>query len=331
MFTYDNDFIKELTILLGKDFDRTDWLNEIGKSYTGVINGDNIGIMSQGGFTDAVLASCDPEFTTPEGISTKNWELGNFGIYKKFCFDDLLPELKRNQKIYDLSENEAAQKWLGEYVEKALIESVIAKAFFASKDSSDYTTRGLDGINGFLKQMIDAVSDGRADNEQIVPIATNSKAWGKTGTNAVDTIEELIENAPSYVKGSNDAIIIMTQAMFDCMAYDLKINKGIYIESQWETIFGGLKVSTYNGYKLVVIPMLDSIINQMQSGDLFYQKPLLAIMTTKDNLVYGTSTDESGIANVDIFEDKNTQSTKVVAKYSLGVEVVDDKGFSLAY
>lgn len=332
MFTFDNSFIKELSILLAKDFSRDNFLNAIGKMYTGILNGDKVGIMTQGSFTDSVIASCNPEFTSPSSPEQETWSLNNFGIYKEFCFDNLLPELKRAQALYDLTQNEAANVWMTEYVEKALVESVIAKAFMASTEAGDNVTAGLDGMNGILTQMLAYVANGKADAAQVVPVATNTRAWGKTGTNAVDVIENLIEAAPAEVKASNNAIIIMTQAMYDCMAYDLKINKGIYVESGWSALFGGLKETTYNGYKLVVIPELDGIITKLQSGDKWYQKPLLAVMTTTDNLLFGSqSSDEAGIAELDIFNDKKTQTTNVIAKYSLGAVVADPKGFSIAY
>lgn len=332
MFEYSNEFIKELSILLAKTFSREDFLNKIGKSYTGVSQGDKVGILPLGGFTDAVIASCNPTFKSPKSIAKETWSLNNFGIYTSWCFDDLIAEMKRNQKLYDLESNEAVMQWITDYMEKALVESVVAKAMFASTNSSDNVTAGLDGIDGVLTQMLKYVSGGQADAAQVVPIATNSKAWGKTGTNSVDILEELIEAAPADVKSSTNAIIIMTQAMWDCVRYDLTINKGMYIETQWNTLFGGLKETTYNGYRVVILPQMDGVINQLQSGDAWYQKPLIAMMTTTDNLLFGSqSDDEAGIANVDIFNDKVSQTTKAIATYSLGAVVADPKGFSLAY
>ena len=332
MFTYSNDFIKELSILLAKDFSKDTFINSIGKMYTGILNGDKVGILSQGDFKDSVVASCNPNFGDPSAIAQETWSLNNFMIAKQFCYDNILPEMKRAQQLYDLEANEAANLWMTQYVEKAFVESVIAKAFFASTEASDNVTEGLNGINGVMTQILNYVADGSADAEQIVPITTNTKTWGKTGTNAVDVIENLIEAAPADVKASENAEIIMTQAMYDCLAYDLKINKGMYIESQWSALFAGLKESTYNGYRIVIIPALDGIINKLQSGDKWYEKPLIAVMTTSDNLLFGsTSNDEAGVSDTQIFNDPNTQTTKVLVKYSLGAVVADPKGFSAAY
>lgn len=331
MFNFEKDFIKELSILLAKDFSREDWLAKIGKVYTGIMSGDNIGILSQGSFKDAVIASCNPNWGEADDMASQKWDLNTFGVYKSFCYDNLLPELKRAQKLYDLTSNEAAMKWISDYVEKAFVESVVAKAFFASKEAGDYTTAGFDGINGLFTLAQNFVAGGQADANQITPITTNTKAALKAGTTAVDIIETLIDDAPADVKGDENAVIIMNQTMYDAMAYNLKINKGIYIESQWSALFNGLKETTYNGYKLVVIPTLDKIMGQMVSGDKFYGKAGIAMFTTTDNILFGTtSDDEAGVANVDVFEDKTSQDTKAVVKYSLGAAIADPKMFQLA-
>lgn len=324
------DFIKELSVLLAKDFAKDNWLNAIGKAYTGIINGDNVGIMSTGNFKDAQIAGCDPEWGTPNDPSTETWSLNNFMIAKKFCYDSLIPELKRYQALYELSSNDAAKAWITAYLEKAFAESVLAHGFFG--DVTADAGSGIEGMNGIVTQMLNYVSDGKADASQVTAITTNTKAYLKTGTNAVDTVEALIDDAPAAVKASKDAIIIMNQAMYDALAYNLKINKGIYIESQWSALFGGLKETTYNGYKLVVIPELDGIMAQLPSTSPLYGKSGLAIFTTTDNLLFGTTSDEEvGVSKVQIEDNFAMQATLALVKYSLGAVVADAKGFQIAY
>lgn len=332
MIEYSKDFIKELSILLAKDFDRTDYLNVLGKSFTGILPNDKVGILPGGGFTDSVIAGCNPTFKSQPSLDKETWSLNNFMIATQWCYDQLDSELKRNQALYDLTENEAANAWITDYMQRALSESVIARAMFASTTAADYTTAGLNGIDGILTQMLNYVSGGQADASQVVPITTNTKAWGKTGTNTIDTLEALIDAASADVKASPNAVIVMTQAFYDCLRYNLVINKGIYIESQWTALFGGLKETEYNGYKIIIVPAMDNVITHMVSGDKFYQKPLVAYMTTTDNVYFGSqSNKEAGIADLDIFNDKNTQTTKAIAKFSLGVVLPSAKDFSLAY
>lgn len=331
-FEYDKDFVAELSKILAKTFDRTDYLAKISKTYTGVLSGDKVGIRSVSSFQDVGVASCNPNYTSINSGSAATWDLANLGLYKYLCFDDLDAEMKRAQKLYDLESNEAAMFVMKDFAERALTEALIARSFFASKTAADNVTPGLDQINGFLTQMLAQVSGGTADASQVVPISTNSKAWGKTGTNAVEVLENLIDAAPASVKNSDNAVIITTQALWDCVAYDLKINKGLYIESQWTALFGGLKETTYGGYRVVVVPALDNIINQLQSGDVWYNKPLIGIFTSVDNLFIGSSSNEAkGIDSVDIFNDKTAQVTRLVANFSLGALVPDPKGWALAY
>lgn len=334
MFTElsNRDFIKELSILLVQDFVRENWLAKIGRTYTGIMDGDNAGIASKGSFKDAVEASCDPEWTDPDTFATQKWSLGKFMIPKKFCYDNILPEIRRHQSLYNLSEDEAARTWMTSYLENAFAEAVIAKGFFASKNSGDYTTAGFGGIDGILTQMKNYVAGGEADTDQVTAISTNTKAWLKTGTNAIDVIENVIDDAPASVKGSDDAILIVNQTFFDCLSYCLRIAKGINIESQYSDTFKGLKTATYGGYELVIIPQLDAVMAQMVSGDAWYGKAGVVIFTNKSNLLFGTSsTEEAGVADVAISEDFKSQSTLALVKFSLGAVVADPKGFQIAY
>lgn len=331
-FEFDNTFIKELSQLLAKDFSREDWLRAIGTMSTGVITGDKIGILPQGSFKDVVKAGCKPTYT-PFGSPVKDsWLIKNFGIYKEMCYDDLEPEVTRGMKLYDLASDESARFIMTQFVERAVVESVIARAFFANSDTSKNTTTGLDEIDGLFVQAINLVAGGEADSDQIVPIATNSKAYAKTGTNAIDILESVIEAAPAEVKGSDKAVIIVTQALYDALRYNLTVNKGFYVSEQLEYLFNGMRKGTYNGYELIVMPALDSIILNLQSGDQFYQKPLLAFMSTKDNIRFGSSSDEeAGIADLDIFNDRSAKTTKINAVFSLGVAIADPKSFVMAY
>lgn len=332
MFTFDETFIKEISQLLAKDFSKETWLSAVGKMQTGVITGDKIAILPSGSFKNVVAASCNPTYTSLDNPAKTAWTIKEFGIYKELCYDNILAELKRNQKLYDLTENEAVRVTLLNFIEQSMVESVVAHAFLGNSDASENETTGLGDIDGVFAQAINAISGGTADGSQAVAIQTNSKSWAKTGTNAISVLEDLIESAPATVKGSDRAIIICTQALYDAVRYDLTINKGFFIQDQLNYLFGGMRETTYNGYRLVVMPELDNIIGQLQSGDQFYQKPLLALMTTTDNLMFGSSSDEeAGIKSVDFFYDRRTKTVLASAVYGLGVMLVDPKAFSIAY
>lgn len=329
---FDETYIKELSQLLAKDFSREDWLAKVGRMSTGVITGDKVGLIPQGSFKNVVAASCNPTYTSINNPAKTTWTVKDFGIYKELCYDNVLAELKRNQKLYNLADNEAVRVTMLEFVEKAMVESVVAHAFLGNSDASENVTTGLGDIDGVFAQAINAVAGGTADATQVYAIPTNSKAYGKTGTNAIEILENLIDAAPAAVKGSDKAIIICTQALYDCVRYDLTVNKGFYIQDQLNMLFGGMRETTYNGYRLVVMPELDNIIGQLQSGDQFYNKPLLALFTTSDNLAFGSSSDEeAGIKSVELWNDPRTKTTLVSAVYSLGAILVDPKGFSIAY
>lgn len=326
------DFAVELSTLLAEDFDRADYLAAIGNCYSGVLSGDKVGVVPNGVFGDAVVAQCNPAWGTPKALVNTTWVLGSFMIPKQYCYDTMASEIKRYEKLYELSTIDAAKKWISSQVESAFAASVVAKAFFGSTTTADYASAGFEGVNGIFTQCANYLGSGDADASQATVIGTNTKAWLKTGTNALEAIENMISDAPTDVKASENAVIVMNEGFYDALMFNLKVNKGVFIESQWSALFGGFKATTYNGYKLVVVPMMDKVLGAMATGDKFKDHPNMALFTTSDNLLFGASTNEqAGLGSVDIFDDKNTQTTKAIVKFSLGALVPNPKGFQLCY
>ena len=326
------DFAVELSTILAQDFDRADYLGAIGTCYGGVLSGDKVAVINNGSFADSVVAGCNPAWGTPAGSTDATWELGNFMIAKQYCYDTMVPEIKRFEKLYELSTVEAAKKWISAQMESAFAQSVIARGFFGSTKAADYTTAGFVGSQGLFTDALNAITAGTADATQETAIATNTKAWLKTDMNAVNTLESLISDADADIKASPNAVIVINSDFWDAVGYNLKVNKGINIESQWTALFGGLKETTYEGYKVIVVPAIDAINKKMVTGDLFFGHPNIALFTTQDNMLFASASDErAGIGTVKVFDDDNTQTTRALVKYSLGAMIPNKKKFQLAY
>lgn len=326
----DGSFVKELSKLILKDFSKETFLGSFGKVYNGIAENDKVGLFqTANGFTKVVASSCNPDWQDADVVAETDWSLGNFMLPVAWCYDSLNVELRRLQSLYDLDENEAFQKYASEYLETALAQSIVAKAFFGSTNTADYTTiTGLGGVNGLLTQMDNYVTNGDADASQKVSF-TNTKAALRTGTGAIDLLEDLIDSCPEK---SEDSVIVINQALYDDLAYVARVNKGVYFETQWSALFGGLKETTYNGYRVVIVPTLDKVLKQMGSGDKFANKRAIAIMGDRQNFMFGSITKEdAGIGTIDIWFEKNEQKEKGIVKYSLGVAIPDPKGFSYAY
>ena len=322
-------FALQLSKLLARELDNTDYLAQIGSVYSGVMSGDKVGILSRGTFKNAIAASCNPAWTEATTPTQDTWALANFMIPASFCYDNFIAEIKRYQQLYTLDGNSAAQKWVTDYMKNAFNESVIAKGLFGSTVSGDYTSVGFGGINGILTLALNAIAGGASARQ--TTIATNTNAALRTGTTALDALTSMIADAPIDVKASKNAVIIMNQAFYDALAINLINNKGFNIESQWTALSTGLKIATIWNYKVVIVPMMDRVMASMVSGDKFFGKAGVALFTSTDNILFGSSSNEvAGVGNVDVFDDKPNQMTKAIVKYSLGALIADETQFQLA-
>lgn len=319
-------FENKLSTILSEGFIDENYLAQVGRLYNGVQNGDLVGVGLNGSFKDAVKANCDPTWNEGDLLDQNTWSLANIAIYKKFCSESLEAELKRNQPIDGIEGNGPVERLISDNLAKAFNESVIAQGFFGDVDS---TTDGVSAIDGILTKVVDYTGT-RAG--QRTTVTNQSKADMNTGTTAIDYMESLIDDAPLALKGQTDQIIVMTDAMARAISYNMKVNKGIYINEQWSAILGGMKVGEYSGIKVVVIPTLDAVIAQLGATDTFYQKPYVALYTTESNLMFGTANGATaGVADVKIKDDFVSQNTYAMVKYSLGVAVPNANLFQILY
>ena len=315
---------KQLNVILSEGLASENFLAKVGTLYTGIQNGDLVGTNIAGSFADAATASCNPTWAEGDVMDTKTWSLANIAIYKKFCNETLASELKRNQPLDAIGS--PAEELIKAQLTESFIQSVVANGFLGYTGSS---TAGLKSIDGIFTQMAVMAT---ADPTKKVEIATNTKAAMNAGVTAVDVLENLIDAGSAKLHAASDQILVMTDAMWRAVSYNLKVNKGVYVENQWKALFGGVKETEYDGIPVIVIPTLDGIIANMGADDLFYKKPYLAAYTTKSNILFGSqNTVEAGLADVKVQEDFAAQDTKALVKYSLGAVVANPAYFVLAY
>lgn len=315
---------KTIVDVLTRGFFDENYLSAIGKIYQGVVSGDIIASSLVGDFKSSVVPECDPTWVAGEVASNKLWSVSPIAIYKKWCADTLDAEYKRNQPVDGIEGNDPVEALIADQLTSAFKSTVLANAFYGDKDS---TTAGLSAIDGIFTQAVDAVNAGQGVR---VTVATQTRAAMNTGTTTIDYLEQLIDEAPENVKGASDGIIVMTDAMAASLRYNTVVNKGINVDGQWNSLFGGLKMGEYAGIKVVVVP-LQAIVAKMGATDLFYQKPYTALYTTESNICFGTSNSaEAGVADVKIVDDFAAQDTKGLVKFTLGAALATND-FAILY
>lgn len=305
--------------VLTDGFYNEDYLAQVGRIYSNVVTGDLLATSLVGDFTSSVTPDCNPTWVAGDVAANKTWSIAPIAIYEKFCVDTLEAEYKRGQGVDGIEGNAPVEALITAKLTSAFKSTVLGNAFLGDVDS---TTNGINHIDGIFTQAVDVVGTDPARRTQV---ATQTRAAFNTGVTAIDYMEQLIDDAPSTVKGADDQILVITDALAAAIRYNTVVNKGIYMDNQWTALFGGLKVGEYNGIKTVVVP-LANIVAKLGSSDLFYQKPYLALYTTESNIAFGTSNNaEAGVASVKIFDDMAAQDTKALVKFTLGAALASDR------
>lgn len=305
-------------------------IGEIATLFTGVSTGDDVNVFANGSFTEVGDAGCNPEFTDADVANGKKWTLGNYGVYKKWCEDKLEKELLRNQKLYDLTENEAFMQYVAEYLEQAYNEALVARTLFQSSTSSDYVTAGLSGASdGLLIQADKLVSNGDAEAEQKVTITTNTKAGLRNGTAAIDVLYDVIDGFSADLQ--EDGYIMVNQKFFSDLAYVMRMNGNKWNETQYEEMKGGYKEYQFDGYRLIVNPYIDKILEQMKSGDKFYGKRAIIFASTKQSIGVATREGEDSSFKADVWFSKDDNDVKAKVEFSTGAIIAVNRNFVVAY
>lgn len=295
----------------------------------GVLPGDKIGLIDSAGYEEGVVASCNPTWTTHTYGRELTWALKDLGIYKEFCYDNLIAEMKRNQQLYKLSSHQAFLKIVRDFMSHALANSALLNAFFGDTSSANSK---LTAINGVFKQVAAFVTADASRRTKIIDGSNqeDNSAFTAPG-NATKYLRKLITDSNILLRNAEDAEILMTQATWDALADDMMLQKGMYVEPVWKSLFGGLKETTWQGYRVVVVPAFDLIAGTVQNNALA-STPYYALFTTKSNIRIGSvNSKEAGISEVDINDDNRTKTTLVDAQFSIGVVVPDGRLVQVMY
>ncbi len=306
-------------VLMNKNY-----LRSIGTFETGLLPGrDKVGLVNRPGYLEGVAAKCNPDYKTGGSIDNVEWELADIELPYKWCYSDIEAEMKRNQQLYDLESNDAFMKVIKDWMTIALVNNSIALGLFGDKTSSEPALQFIDGV---IKR---AISTGHRTQ-----VASGDQTMAKmiSGMTAVEYVEQMLLEAPQKLKDAADKEIIMTQALWDAIHYNLTISKGIYIETQWNKLFEGFGNETkWHGYKVVVIPAIDDIIANI-SGNVLAGTPYFAMLTTESNIRFGSiNTKEAGVGDIDIWTERKEKMTYADVVYNIGVQLPQTDMVHLLY
>ena len=322
-----------------------------------VQNGDPVGLIGDLDAVGLAGAGCDPTYQNVGiGNAQKRWELGDWEVPIKICYEDLQGtiaewQLKTGTPVGDITGTEFMTYILRPALERAMRQMIWRLGWFGDEDAATITdggilTNGTDAnlfqaTDGFWKKLF---AIGTAHAAQLTAIAANTATETIGGTATVTTaaqkaailtqgvatgiFDAIIMDADSRITANSDSIILCTKALADALTYDVKKSYGTIMP--WEAVFEGVKVAEYGGYKIASISIWDRLIQTYENDGSAATKPYRAVFVDPKNLQVGTNANDL-ISELDVWFDHKERRNYIYATGKIGTMVLEDSMVHLAY
>ena len=345
--TPDNGAVREVSKLIFKDVLSADRIGSLFNVFRRVYNGDKLGLVGEFGLLGTANAGCSPSWGN-DAISTeeKTWDIAAWQIAEALCWADVESTLvkytlENGSDIADMTANDYLDEVILPRLELAIMKMYIRLAYFADKNADTTANGGVLKVgvdkkyfnltNGIWKQLYSIVS---GDATKRVTIAANAEAtksaqMAAISQQAVDTLNDMITAASPALRQASDQVIYVTQSLADGLEEQL-LSSFYGSELHWESLFNGIRQTTYRGIKVRVMPMWDEIIQSYEGTATAFNLPHRAIYTTERNLALGvTGTDE--FASLRISFDETTLLNHIYATDKMGSLVLDSNMVVVGY
>lgn len=302
-------------------------------------------------------SQCAPEENT-SGItnSEKFWEPAYIDDRFSECWDDLLETFfmygtKNGVNKADLTSTEFADFFIERY-QDAIAEMFHRLVWFGDTAADDTAGGGVFVVSGFAEKRWNAFDGIWKQLFAIVTADANRKTAGLATKNAETTfadqafdstdttnkvvtnmLQNLLFNADYRLRDRSDKIIIVTQSVADQYVRELEAHAANGIEVSFAMIQDGISVLKRMGVTIYAFSFLDRMINAYQRQDATetaYYLPHRALLTTKENLAFGTE-EEGNLSEVEIFYEKKDKKTYFDFGANLDAKVLEDYMIQVAY
>lgn len=237
--------------------------------------------------------------------SKKLWSQYNWEVILDFCAADLVATIAR----YDLKNGTQKGQLEGTVYFDALMELLMVaindllwRIWLADTEAANYDDSPAGVITdtisptyftfaeGYWKQIATIIADGNSD--RLITIAANNEATYAlqqsqlSSTLAFQTLENMIYGAsPALRAQPKDNIMFWaTRSLTDKASQYLQ---GLGIRETYVNLTDGVQALRVNGYDVIPIDIWDEQIRAYQDSGTKWNKPHRAILTTKDNILFG--------------------------------------------
>lgn len=347
--TPDNGALREVSKLILASVFAPDALGAFVNFIPNAHSGERVGVVGEFGLLGEAYAGCGGEYgNSLIPVTEKEWDIKRWQIKDKICIEDLTNTLAKYAfqsgiNAPDLTATDYLEDIIAPRVNLAIKKLVWRLAWFGDKAAAAKASGGViknagdvkyfSVTDGLWKRAFEAVTAGTMPR---VAIAANDKTTIDAQASAIaeagiatGILDAVIAKASPALRGMSDGVIYITLALKDAINADLKKNnKGS--ELQWKSLFDGIQETTYDGVKVVALPIWDEIIKGFEGTATQYNKPYRAIYTVKDNLGVAT---ESGseLYDFDVWFDKKDDFNYIKALDTLGTHFMQDDLAVVAY
>lgn len=346
--TPDNGAIKDLKELIIAEVFTDPVLEQFFTLMYNVKNGDKVGYVGEMSDVGWAGDKCNPEYkkATIEFLE-KEWKIGSWTVPLEWCYKDLentIAEycLKKGTDIGDLTSTDYMDDIVYPALKDAMIKMMWRMVWFSDTNANLHSASGVfsTGTDLNLFKTTDGLwkhlfAIGTASAGQKTAIAANTQTTTalqssklKEAGVAIGIFDSMLENADSRIAGLPGAAIYCTKSLADALTKDLKREYKEILT--WEQVFGGLKVSEYNGVTIYQIPIWDRMIMQYQNDGTKLNLPHRAIFGSPREMLVGTPANQL-ISELDIFFERKERMNYIYSTGKLGTNIGQDDLFQLAY
>ena len=301
---------------------------------TNVHNGDKIGVVGEFGLVGLANAACAPDYRTdPIATSEVTMCMSDWEVAQKICYRDLEGTfvqymLRTKTSIADLTANDYLDEIIRPRLELAIRKMLFRLAWFGGYDKTmvleDYEDYFADFCDGLHKTLLTAAAtNGSANAANSESTLNDMRAAMMTAGAATGALDELIWEAKPELRSAANQVIYMSMAFADALAHDVQVNN-VGSELQWNSWWDGIKETTYQGVRVMALPLLDEIITtyMYDSTNSVPVSPYFAVYTTKDNILLGVG-GNNDIEDLQVWFDRTDQMNYLLARDKVGAAVAD--------
>lgn len=312
-----------------------------------VKNGDPIALIGDLEMVGKKGSGCDPTYEE-KGIanSMKRWELGDWQIPIKICYDSLKGtiaeySLKTGTQIGDLTDTDIMSIYT-EALTRAIQQMIWRFGWFGDtaaqnvseggKITNGVSTDAFTTCDGLFKRIFAICAAKESQRTTIAANAKTTTADQKStmlakGT-ATDLVDKILMDCDSRILDDGSAVLMMTRSLADALTYDIK--KSYQQIMPWEKVFDGFDVANYNGVTIARISIWDRLIAANEKGTTTVNLPYRAVFANPKQLLVGTPQDAL-ISDLDIWFSKKERRNYLYSTGKIGTAVLEENLVHAAY